>query len=424
MVDDTTDMKTDDGENDNSGSTKLTLMVTPRIRNILMKLGLVNGDGNGDVSPEEIGGFYARQVKSMSEGKGLNFDAQRPKLIGYMLKTIYGEMNEESVKSLIKIVNSHPDLRTSSARIDNFLTAIETVAQDFLQVVASTGVKLFTSWIPGVSIIGALVTTGVNWAVWALKIKYRVTELDDLNNVLRGVLDKNKADTEKKEADAEKEKNNTSEWVMKHREKTGTSAIKDKTMRELVMKQRKLTETSAINDNTMRELELRSGITDTQPASPEVLEAVARAEPAAAAEPDAAAEPAAAEPAEKPPAGPNVGGGNIRGGQRQKGLPNPIYALFIHALIRNIHILDKRHSYPLQQAGNMPINHTAYKRVRNINYITPLHKNKKVTIKQKKIKKKIKCVTSRIVKSLTFFNKSYKKKHRKSKRMFTKKKKG
>ena len=404
MTDDTTDMKKDDGENDtdNSGSTQLTITVTDGQRKILKNLGLVNGDGKGDVSPEEIGGFYARQVKSMSQGKGLNFDAQRPKLIGYMLKTIYGEMNEESVKSLIKIVNSHPDLRTSSARIDNFLTAIETVAQDFLQAVASTGVKLFTSWIPGVSIIGALVTTGLNWAVWALKIRYRITELDDLNNALKGVLAKNKADTEKKEADAEKEKNNTSEWVMKHREKTGTSAIKDK---------------------TMRELQLRSGITDTQPARPEVLEAVARAEPDAAAEP-AAAEPAAAEPAEKPPADPNVGGGNIRGGQRQKGLSNPIYALFIHALIRNIHILDKRHSYPLQQAGNMPINHTAYKRVRNINYITPLHKNKKVTIKQKKIKKKIKCVTSRIVKSLTFFNKSYKKKHRKSKRMFTKKKKG
>tara|TARA_B110001450_G_scaffold256735_1_gene288407 strand:- start:1253 stop:2467 length:1215 start_codon:yes stop_codon:yes gene_type:complete len=404
MTDDTTDMKKDDGENDtdNSGSTQLTITVTDGQRKILKNLGLVNGDGKGDVSPEEIGGFYARQVKSMSQGKGLNFDAQRPKLIGYMLKTIYGEMNEESVKSLIKIVNSHPDLRTSSARIDNFLTAIETVAQDFLQAVASTGVKLFTSWIPGVSIIGALVTTGLNWAVWALKIRYRITELDDLNNALKGVLAQNKADTEKKEADAEKEKNNTSEWVMKHREKTGTSAIKDK---------------------TMRELQLRSGITDTQPARPEVLEAVARAEPDAAAEP-AAAEPAAAEPAEKPPADPNVGGGNIRGGQRQKGLSNPIYALFIHALIRNIHILDKRHSYPLQQAGNMPINHTAYKRVRNINYITPLHKNKKVTIKQKKIKKKIKCVTSRIVKSLTFFNKSYKKKHRKSKRMFTKKKKG
>ena len=404
MTDDTTDMKKDDGENDtdNSGSTQLTITVTDGQRKILKNLGLVNGDGKGDVSPEEIGGFYARQVKSMSQGKGLNFDAQRPKLIGYMLKTIYGEMNEESVKSLIKIVNSHPDLRTSSARIDNFLTAIETVAQDFLQAVASTGVKLFTSWIPGVSIIGALVTTGLNWAVWALKIRYRITELDDLNNALKGVLAQNKADTEKKEADAEKEKNNTSEWVMKHREKTGTSAIKDK---------------------TMRELQLRSGITDTQPARPEVLEAVARAEPDAAAEP-AAAEPAAAEPAEKPPADPNVGGGNIRGGQRQKGLSNPIYALFIHALIRNIHILDKRHSYPLQQAGNMPINHTAYKRVRNINYITPLHKNKKVTIKQKIIKKNIKCVTSRIVKSLTFFNKSYKKKHRKSKRMFTKKKKG
>ena len=73
-------------------------------------------------------------------------------------------------------------------KIDLFIDRIKTLIQRIVQTITTTTVKVTTSWVPGLSFFGAILTTVINWTVIYVKIFARGYDIYNLYNDMKGLI--------------------------------------------------------------------------------------------------------------------------------------------------------------------------------------------------------------------------------------------
>jgi membrane protein involved in colicin uptake len=66
---------------------------------------------------------------------------------------------------------------------------VEALIQNFIQTATTTTIKMTTSWIPGVSFLGALVTTAINWTVLCVKSASRGYDFYKIYSEMQEVIE-------------------------------------------------------------------------------------------------------------------------------------------------------------------------------------------------------------------------------------------
>ena len=94
---------------------------------------------------------------------------------------------QEKIRS--KIENSIENKKID-IKIDLFIDRIKTLIQRIVQTITTTTVKVTTSWVPGLSFFGAILTTVINWTVIYVKMLARGYDLYNLYNEMKGVIEK------------------------------------------------------------------------------------------------------------------------------------------------------------------------------------------------------------------------------------------
>ena len=112
-------------------------------------------------------------------------------------------MDPQIKKEIVHLINTHEDLRSVNNDIDNFIERIETVIQDFIQTSYTTSIKVITSAVPGISIIGALLSSTINWTVWGLKIRYNYLEWKNISDAIKGKMKERMPNLKAKEESSE-----------------------------------------------------------------------------------------------------------------------------------------------------------------------------------------------------------------------------
>ena len=92
---------------------------------------------------------------------------------------------QEKIRSVIE-----NDIRFKkiNIKIDLFIDRVETLIQKIVQTITTTTIKLTTSWVPGLSFIGAILTTVINWTVIYVKMLARGYDLYNLYNEMKVVI--------------------------------------------------------------------------------------------------------------------------------------------------------------------------------------------------------------------------------------------
>ena len=145
----------------------------------------------------------SNQFESLKKLSGLNLKNQRKNIISAIIQTLYGKMDPQIKKEVVHLINTHEDLRSINNDIDNFIERIETVIQDFIQTSYTTSIKVITSAVPGISIIGALLTSTINWSVWGLKIRYNYLEWKNISDDIKGKMNERMPNLKAKEESSE-----------------------------------------------------------------------------------------------------------------------------------------------------------------------------------------------------------------------------
>ena len=105
----------------------------------------------------------------------------------FMNILLYGQtpIVKEKIRSVIE-----NDIRFKkiNIKIDLFIDRVETLIQKIVQTITTTTIKLTTSWVPGLSFIGAILTTVINWTVIYVKMLARGYDLYNLYNEMKVVI--------------------------------------------------------------------------------------------------------------------------------------------------------------------------------------------------------------------------------------------
>ena len=92
---------------------------------------------------------------------------------------------EESVKD--KIENSN-EFKKIDRKIDIFIDRVDSLIQKFIQTTITTIIKVISAPIPGLSIIGAIINTCINWSILMLKSLSRLHDLYDIYSELHNSI--------------------------------------------------------------------------------------------------------------------------------------------------------------------------------------------------------------------------------------------
>ena len=161
----------------------------------------------------QCGGYTApsltKQLSSFSKLEGFNFENQRKNIISAIIQTLYGKLDPQIKKEIVHLINTHKDLRSINNDIDNFIERIETVIQDFIQTSITSSVKIITAAVPMVSILGALLTSTINWTVWGLKIRYNILEWKNISDAIKGKMAERMPNLKAKEEESSNTKSPT-----------------------------------------------------------------------------------------------------------------------------------------------------------------------------------------------------------------------
>lgn len=105
----------------------------------------------------------------------------------FMNILLYGQtpIIKEKIRSVIE-----NDIRFKkiNIKIDLFIDRVETLIQKIVQTITTTTIKVTTSWVPGLSFIGAILTTVINWTVIYVKMLARGYDLYNLYNEMKVVI--------------------------------------------------------------------------------------------------------------------------------------------------------------------------------------------------------------------------------------------
>ena len=105
----------------------------------------------------------------------------------FMNILLYGQtpIVKEKIRSVIE-----NDIRFKkiNIKIDLFIDRVETLIQKIVQTITTTTIKVTTSWVPGLSFIGAILTTVINWTVIYVKMLARGYDLYNLYNEMKVVI--------------------------------------------------------------------------------------------------------------------------------------------------------------------------------------------------------------------------------------------
>ena len=95
----------------------------------------------------------------------------------------------EEIKDKIKSMMEHDSrFKKMNLKLDLFMDRVETLIQNFIQTSTTTTIKVTTSWIPGLSFIGALITTAINWTILCFKTGLRGYDLYNIYSEMQNVI--------------------------------------------------------------------------------------------------------------------------------------------------------------------------------------------------------------------------------------------
>jgi len=92
---------------------------------------------------------------------------------------------QEKIRSVIE---NDRRFKKFNLKIDLFIDRVETLIQKILQTITTTTIKVTTSWVPGLSFIGAILTTVINWTVIYVKMLARGYDLYNVYNEMKVII--------------------------------------------------------------------------------------------------------------------------------------------------------------------------------------------------------------------------------------------
>jgi len=125
------------------------------------------------------GGFVNISDKLDSIRKGV-----KTKFMNLLLK---GQPTEIQDKILL-MIESDPKFKKMNLKIDMFIDRVDALIQNFVQTITTTTVKMTTSWLPGVSFIGAILTSAINWTVLCVKTASRGYDMYKIHSEMQEII--------------------------------------------------------------------------------------------------------------------------------------------------------------------------------------------------------------------------------------------
>ena len=135
----------------------------------------------GRVSRKFKGGFNPMTIASSFQ------NAARNHVKDIFLSTILSNQSEK-IRELVKKTE---EFKTIDKELDFFLDRTETLIQRTIQTSVTTGIKILTSPIPGVSFVGAIMTTTINWIVICFKAALRGYDAYSIYSALTSLVQEN-----------------------------------------------------------------------------------------------------------------------------------------------------------------------------------------------------------------------------------------
>lgn len=86
------------------------------------------------------------------------------------------------------VIENDKRFKKFSLKIDLFIDRVETLIQKIVQTITTTTIKVTTSWVPGLSFIGAILTTVINWTVIYVKLLARGYDLYSVYNEMKAII--------------------------------------------------------------------------------------------------------------------------------------------------------------------------------------------------------------------------------------------
>lgn len=93
---------------------------------------------------------------------------------------------QDKIKSMME---NDSKFKKMNLKIDLFMDRVETLIQNFIQTATTTTIKVTTSWMPGVSFLGALITTAINWTVLCVKSASRGYDFYKIYSEMQEVIE-------------------------------------------------------------------------------------------------------------------------------------------------------------------------------------------------------------------------------------------
>ena len=109
----------------------------------------------------------------------------------YIKETLLSSILSNQPDNIQDLVKNSDKFKKIDRKIDLFLDRTETLIQRTIQTSATTGIKIMTSPIPGISFVGALITTTINWIVIYFKAALRGYDAYNIFSEIKALVQEN-----------------------------------------------------------------------------------------------------------------------------------------------------------------------------------------------------------------------------------------
>jgi hypothetical protein len=109
----------------------------------------------------------------------------------YIKETLLSSILSNQPNNIQDLVKNSDKFKKIDRKIDLFLDRTETLIQRTIQTSATTGIKIMTSPIPGISFVGALITTTINWIVIYFKAALRGYDAYNIFSEIKALVQEN-----------------------------------------------------------------------------------------------------------------------------------------------------------------------------------------------------------------------------------------
>lgn len=113
-------------------------------------------------------------------------ESMKTKFLNILMTGQTPEM-QDKIKTMME---NDSKFKKMNLKIDLFMDRVETLIQNFVQTATTTTVKVTTSWLPGISFIGALITTAINWTILCVKSASRGYDFYKIYSEMQQVIEK------------------------------------------------------------------------------------------------------------------------------------------------------------------------------------------------------------------------------------------